>query len=235
LTKAEDPGDEQFMNRLMVLWADESKEQDEAYVKMKLHHESMLPSEAIKTDHRILVAREIITILKEMKPIFVATPFAEMIRFGDIGERRNIEVFMEMMKSVAVFNFFKKERKNDGGVDYIETSMDDYNIASALFERLHNRSGSIGKRLTQFEDKLLTHLYENSVSTFTMNDVIRWLRISQSTAHRILHGRPDVGQSYHAGIMKKCPAVTYEDITERGPDISTHKKQFLFNRIAFEK
>jgi len=236
LSKTEDPGDEQFMNRLLVIWADDSSKQDMAYVGLKANNESKKPSEMDKEDKSILVCREIIRKLKEMPPVYVVTPFAHRIRFADIKERRNIELFYELVKAAAVLNYFKKEMKKDGDIEYIESDLHDFEIAASLFMRLHGVVGSISRRLTPMEDRLLTYLFEHNVSLFTITDIIHWLKISYATAHRVLHGRQDVNQSYHSGVMKKCPALTFEDVSEKmGETESVRKKRFKFDRALYEQ
>jgi primase-polymerase (primpol)-like protein len=144
LTSVSTQGSEELIKRQMGYDVDTSDAQDKAYIEFEKQRAISAVEEFPTTDD-VLRCREIIRILKENEDgsariIGIDIPFAERIVWTDTENRRNFNIFMDMVRSFAMLRFMQRERSDDGN---IIATVDDFNDAKrhyglrAGMQRLH--------------------------------------------------------------------------------------------------
>lgn len=144
LTSVSTQGSEELIKRQMGYDVDTSDAQDKAYIEFEKRR-ALNAIEEFPTTEDVLTCREIIRILKEnedgsVRIIGVDIPFAARIVWTDTENRRNFNIFMDMVRSFAMLRFMQRERSREGN---IIATVDDFNDAKrhygvrAGMQRLH--------------------------------------------------------------------------------------------------
>ncbi len=144
LTSVSTQGSEELIKRQMGYDVDTSDAQDKAYIEFEKRR-ALNAIEEFPTTEDVLTCREIIRILKEnedgsVRIIGVDIPFAARIVWTDTENRRNFNIFMDMVRSFAMIRFMQRERSHEGN---IIATVDDFNDAKrhygvrAGMQRLH--------------------------------------------------------------------------------------------------
>ena len=130
LTSVNDTGSLEFLNRQINLAVDESKEQDERVMKLQLKKAVSGDIDLAVTD-QVLICREIIRTIKS-KLFTVTIPYAERVIWNNPDNRRNLNQFLDIIKSFAVFNYRNRTKVNE---DTIEANEIDFQNAVSLYTK----------------------------------------------------------------------------------------------------
>jgi len=174
LTSVDSQGSEQLINRQIGFGVDESPEQDEKVTAFELEKARAGKPEFDVTDD-VLICREIILNIKEdetgaQRLFTVKIPFANRIEWLDKKNRRNLPIFLDMIKGYAALNFKQRETIN-GAVIATE---DDFKAA----ERLYNTRGGFQKlHIHEREKEMLQYIVDNS-GELTTDDLMSKLNLS---------------------------------------------------------
>jgi len=109
---------------------DTSDSQDKAYIDFE-RQRAAKAIEEFPMSEDVLTCREIIKFLKETEDgepriVGVDIPFNERIVWTDTENRRNFNIFMDMIRAFAVFRFMQRELSENGS---IIATIDDFNDA----------------------------------------------------------------------------------------------------------
>lgn len=210
LSKVEDAGDDQVLNRMLTVWIDDSHRQDEKVLRHLKKVEAGVRSEPTEAEEN-LVCREIWNILKE-KLVHVRIPYAEMIKFSDVHNRRNPSVLMDLIKSHALlFSMQREIPMQDPDVKCIDADKTDFYAALKIYKDICRDNGDITSNLTKNEKKALEVLEKMGWEYVTIRMIQEVLNFSYHKARRIFHGYSSRGSSY-AGLLEKCPAISLDEM-----------------------
>lgn len=105
MASADDMADDQFHNRCLQPWCDDSEEADREFFEHMLHEEAYGDDE--EKARRFAVCRAMWSAIgAEVIPVWV--PFAPAIRFGDMRNRRNGRIFVDLIKCFARIRFMQR-------------------------------------------------------------------------------------------------------------------------------
>jgi len=119
-------------NRCFVLDVDETKAQTERIQELQRRRKT---PEGVTADERAEGAiRRHHAAQRLLESVRVVIPYAERIRFpaDSVRTRRDHARFLNLIEAVAFLHQFQRERREVGGVEYIEATLDDYNLARRL-------------------------------------------------------------------------------------------------------
>ncbi|MGB7902827.1 MAG: hypothetical protein WCG09_10370 [Halobacteriota archaeon] len=156
LTSVRTQGSEELIKRQLGYDVDTSEAQDKAYIEFeKLRALKCVEEFPITED--VLTCREIIGILKENEDgspriMGVDIPFSRRIVWTDTENRRNFNIFMDMVRSFAMFRFMQRERSEEGNIIATEA---DFNDAKRHYSA---RAGMQALHLDETQKKFCQHL-----------------------------------------------------------------------------
>jgi hypothetical protein len=229
MASADDVADDQFHNRCLQPWSDDSDEADREFF------EHMLNTEAFGDDataaRRFAVCRAMWRRIEaEVLPVWVW--FAPAIRFGDQRNRRNGKIFIDIIKAFARIRFMQRSRDDRGR---IVATLDDFRDALTLYHELISDAGSQVNQLTPDEARVLRLIEMMHCDSFTRNDLVSATGLPAQRVYRILHGRPDRGTG---GLLEKCPAITDQEvnvsINTEGIRHGHREKRYYFDTAVYK-
>ncbi|WP_214084413.1 hypothetical protein [Methanoculleus sp.] len=205
MASADDMADDQFHNRCLQPWCDDSEEADREFFEHMLREEAYGEDEEEKA-RRFAVCRAMWSAIgAEVIPVWV--PFAPAILFGDMRNRRNGRIFVDLIKCFARIRFMQRPRDDRGR---IVAAIDDFRDALTLYHELTDESGSQVNQLTPDEARILRLVELMHRESFNRNDLVAASGLPPIRIYRILHGRAERGTG---GLLEKCPALTYQDVS----------------------
>lgn len=157
LTSVDDQGSEQLVNRQLGFGVDDSSKQDTDIIRFeKAKADTAVEDWPITAD--VLVCRELIRIIKEggdgKQRIFsVRIPFANCIAWGDVKNRRNFPIFLDLIRGFAVLRFMQREVQNN----CIIATVKDFEDAKRLYDA---RAGLQKLHITETEKLFLMTLLQ---------------------------------------------------------------------------
>nr|WP_303714758.1 hypothetical protein [Methanoculleus marisnigri] len=205
LAKVEDIGDDQVMNRMLTVWIDDSVDQDKRVFEYMKEAEAAGRNTA-KDD--ILICRAIWEAVKaEVLPVRI--PFARRIQSSTTQNRRNPGMLFDLIKCRARLFSLQRDRDDDGAVI---ARPEDFVAAAKLYSALSGTAGGQETKLTKNEAAALATVAQMGVEVFTVRQLQSALGLSYHQTYRLLHGYRNNRAAY-AGLLEKCPAVSYIDAT----------------------
>jgi putative DNA primase/helicase len=204
MASAEDRTDDQFHNRCLQPWVDDSVEADQKFADHFLAQ--VASGEDGDLDPRFDVCKVMWSfILDEPKPVWVW--FAEAIEFQDVSNRRNVRIFIDLIMSFARIRYRQRQVDDRGR---IIATLEDFESAVDLYSALVTDKGSQALQLTSEMNDLLLAIRDRGLDQFTINDLVHRTRAPYQTIRRILKGRPERNQP---GLLDKCPVIRTKVIT----------------------
>jgi hypothetical protein len=182
LTSVDSQGDDQFVKRQISYGVDETATQDEAVITFELEKARDGRSEFPVTDD-VLICRQIIRHIKEdenaeQRLFTVKIPFTDRIVWLDKKNRRNLPIFLDMIKGYTVLNF--KQREKIDGNCLLATETD---FESA--KRLYNSRGGLQKlHITEREKEMVQHIVEEGGELAT-DDLMEVMKVSEQRIRQI--------------------------------------------------
>lgn len=203
LNSVDDEQSIQLLNRTFGAEVDESTEQDDAVALRELELAEAGTAGMPETDD-VLMCREIIRDIKENLYI-VRIPFARDIIWKDKKNRRNLPIFLDLVRAFAILRHRQRERDQSGA---LMADMQDFADAKILYT---SRQEAQGTKLTATERKLCEFLNRNGneMSYHLLADV---MKVGESRITQILMGRKDVPDS---GLIYKVPGLHVEKRSEK--------------------
>lgn len=204
----------QALNRQFGVTIDESPEMDDEVTKLQLKKAETGELKYPVTDE-VLICREILKIIKE-KLLIVKIPFARQIVWTGGANRRNLNIFLDILRAFTMLRFKQRVACGD---NVIEATIEDYNDASQLY---FHRAETQTTKLNDKELKLMHILASNG--DLDSNQLQELMGTSQAQIHYWMHGRKNSG-----GLLAKSPELQCKDArvtieTSRGYSMSVTKK-----------
>ena len=176
--------DEQTRNRMMDIPVDESDESDEMVYEKQVDNAKTGADEFPETNE-VLLCREIFRIIKNLDPTPIVIPFADDIPWKNKNNRRNFDMFLELIKAHTVIRHLQRDKTDDGA---LIAASDDYHDAAILYK---GRKEAEETKLTDPERQIIRALED--YGDLTEQDLVRILKVPTTTLHYRLHGRKDRG------------------------------------------
>ena len=240
IAKVEGAGDDQVMNRMLLVWVDESAEQDRKVLERILDEAAQDPDEPIGEPHEVAVCRAVWDLLHTTGTVEVSlAKLGRRIRFNSARNRRNPIMFLDMVKSVALLRSRQREwRELQNGTIRVYATVDDFETAKGVFTALDGESGSQTHKLTQSEEDVIKVIVKAELVEFTLADLQRLTGLPHNTLYKRMKGYATRGQS-HTGLLSKCPAISLVDRSEAEPSdqgtgaIRRRQDAYQFNQAVY--
>ena len=182
LTSVDSQGSEQLLNRQIGFGVDESSAQDDNVTAFELTKALEGKPEFEITDD-VLTCREIIQEIKtdskgKERLSIVKIPYALRIEWLDRKNRRNLPIFLDMVKGYTALNFMQREHDIEGALIATES---DFKAA----ERLYNtRGGFQSLHIHEREKEMLQYIVNNGEG-LTTADLMSKMNLSASRIRQI--------------------------------------------------
>ena len=128
--------DEELLNRCIVLSVDEDRAQTQAIHKLQRERQTIEGHLARREAEKILKTHR--NAQRLLKPLFIANPFARGLTFPDNRTRlrRDHVKYLTLIRAIALLHQHQREIKNAQGVEYIEVTREDIDVADRLMAEL---------------------------------------------------------------------------------------------------
>lgn len=188
----------QAINRQFGVTIDESKEMDDEVRDFQLV-KAITGEVKFPITDEVLVCREMMRIIKETI-VAVTIPFAKNIVWRGEGNRRNLPIFLDIVKAFAVLRI---KQRVECGESVIEATIVDFDDAHKLY---CNRAETQTTKLNDLELKLI-HILSSSGDMDTTH-LQKMMGTYQTKIHNLMHGR-----SGKSGLLSKVPELRCEKAT----------------------
>lgn len=241
VAKAEGTGDDQVLNRMLMVWVDESEEQDRAVLAGVLARELRDDDQPDGEPREVRVCRAMWERLARQAGLVEVnlSRFAHRIRFSSSRNRRNPIMLIDLIRSAAMLRYFQREHRTlEAGATRIYATEEDFTTAAAIFTALHGTSGSQDVKLTQREAQILDVIDLADLGEFTVLKLQALTRLPYQQIYRTFMGYISRGAKY-SGLLEKCPALGTLDKSISSPDdsgsgtIRRRLTAFTFNREIY--
>ena len=213
LTSVDDNQSMQLLNRQFGGGVDDSNEQDEKVMGFQIQQaihgeESFSETEDTKTCQEIL--RNVKSQLFRVK-----IPFLTSLKWYDTENRRNLPIFLDIIKSFAVLRYKQRPIEDD----YLIAMPQDYFDARDLYcSRAENQK----LKLSDGEKKICEYLRD--VEEADTASLCRFLKITHGRLSQIMGGKD--GKS---GLLEKVNGLTVEKVSVKSDDTTTHKNMYALS------
>lgn len=192
-------GDEQVLDRQLILWADDSKEQKRAIQSTLMKNACDPDHDADERDYGVCRA---LWSLVTMETVVI--PFAERIGCDEQMDPRNIKLMLALLQSHALLRAPCRERDDKGR---LVAELEDFQAACQIINPLlGNIGGSQKLKLSSSGAKVLGYLAEMGSEIIEFPEIRRACGISQSSLAKALYGNHDHDHQTE-GLLSVCPAI----------------------------
>lgn len=201
LTSVDDNQGLQLLNRQFGGSVNESKEQDKKVAKYELE-KAFSGTIGYPENDDVKVCREIIRNIK--KQLFtVKIPYSEKIEWTDDRNRRNLSIFLDLIRGFAVLNYKQRETDEEGA---LVADITDFYNAKELYE---SRSREQGLKITDTESRLLDILSKRKEAT--RNELALEMGVSVGRISQLMNGK----KYTDSGLLYKISGLSIEKRSER--------------------
>ena len=226
LVSVDNEFDIQMLNRQIAVTVDDSPEIDRLVKEQQLRISGTGEPEYPET-FEVHVCREIYRTIKQMF-VRVVIPFHDRINWKGESNRRNLPLFLDMIKVYALFNYQQREhRENIHGGYEILANEDDYRCAAELYIMRAERQNN---KLTDNETLIIDFLASHG--TADINRISEATGLIHNTVQRLLLGRKDRGAG---GLLSKVKELQVDLVTREYDGGHTTRKEFSlmkYNRLS---
>jgi hypothetical protein len=221
--------DEQAANRFLCVDVDGGTEQDQKVYDKQIDLELAGVTGETVTD-MILTCRAIYDILRQ-ENYKIVVPFARALIWNNLNNRRNIDMFKDIIKSVALYSIRNREKINDTYIADIK----DYEIALKIYRQISdtnttNLSGVELEIMRFIQGKTFKAGQGSTTSTLggaTTKEIADHIKKSNGTARNHM-----VGRNGRLGLIDKVPGLVENKHTDtkfdRESGLGTSRKQHNF-------
>jgi hypothetical protein len=212
MTSVDGFDDEQMGNRFLSLDVDCSESQDVKVYHKKMEAEMRLTyKDTVPED--VLICRCIYDILgSEDSTYNIIVPFATCIDFKDKSNRRNVSIFLDLIKSVALYNVRQREFYCDA---YLAT-IEDYERAKEIYAKFADNNAT---NLTNQELDILDFVKTSKGCGKSYTDIANKFDLSETRIKQIVNGKYGDG-----GLRYKVPGFREMERLEREAVLSNFEE-----------
>lgn len=211
LTSVDDDMSTQTINRLFGVPVDESEDMDQIVMEFELK-KAETGEDDFPMSEEVLVCREIFHIIKEHF-FRVIIPFSSNIVWADKRNRRNLSIFLDIVRSFAIYRFSQREHIDEST---IVATVDDFEDARVLY---CNRGETQTTKLTSLENRIIRFIAQTGDVDSAMLQTA--MNITRARVSQIMRG-----QRNDAGLLSKYPGLRVRDVTDRDGDRTTRRKMY---------
>jgi DNA primase len=194
-TTTGDLTDDETANRVLQVRMDASEAQTKAVLDAQRQRAATVPGPA---DQAIIARHQAAQRL--LQPIPVIIPFAQQIPFPTqhTRARRDHQRLLDLVCAIAFLHQYQRRHGQAQGVDFIEASPDDYDLAAQLMQRcLGYAFDDLSPKARELYECIQRRLREQSQSTVTRGDIVRW------TSWKLGPVRKQLAQLVELGYLRK--------------------------------
>ncbi|ATU08035.1 hypothetical protein [Methanohalophilus portucalensis] len=180
LNSVEMKGGDELQNRQTSFAADNSKKQDESVFNIQQRKAMLGEIPDLADDENVLICRAMFDIYAKNLDI-VVIPFADKIKWNDKKNRRNFDMFLDMVKGFTMLNFRQRKKNNSG---YYIATIEDFREAEKIY---HKIAVSQTTKLTKAEIKMANRISINGNAGITVNELTKSLKISDTMVRKRLN------------------------------------------------
>ena len=148
------------------------------------------------------VCRKIIRNIK--KQLFIVKiPYSEKIEWKDDRNRRNLSIFLDLIRGFAVLNYMQRATDEEGA---LIANVDDFNNAKELYK---SRSKKQGLKITDAESRLLDILSKRKEAN--RNELALEMGVSVGRISQLMNGR----RGKDSGLLYKISGLSIEKRNEK--------------------
>jgi len=223
-------GDEQILDRQLVFWTDESKEQKQA-VSDALMKRASNPGMGDEEEKDMVVCRAIWNYVPQA---VVSIPFADRIGFNEWMDARNIKMMISLIQTNALMHAATREIDDEGNL--VASEEDFFAAAGLMNPLLNNVGGSQRMKLSANASKVLAFLSEKWSGEVPFSEIRRATGMSTTQLSNALFGRNDAKTD---GLLSSCNAlevVTLSESVDDGVGRKTvgNRKAIRWSRETYE-
>lgn len=174
-------------NRSFLIYLDESKEQD----KKVMQYQRLLAAGKINLEEEHEQRTFLKNVQRVLKPVRVINPYAEYLEIPDevFKPRRTNAHYLGFIEAVTFYHQYqrKEEVNTDTGECYIQTTLEDIEIANSLLkEILLRKSDELNKATRSYFEYLKAYLKTENKNTFSTKEIRQALRTNPSSQKRYM-------------------------------------------------
>ncbi|MDD1728309.1 MAG: hypothetical protein LUQ50_04465 [Methanospirillum sp.] len=226
IAKVEGAGDDQVFNRMLTCWIDDTEEQDRKVLDRTLASAEEMPDATCDVNEEVMVCRQI---WNDLKPVWVVIPFARRIRFQSAENRRNPDMFLDLIRTSAAICQRQREVRIIQDITCVIATEQDFRQAASLFVALNGETGGQDNKLTKRESALIKALSSFGSVEVTVAELQQVTGWTSSSVSKLLHGYLSYGKVY-SGILDKCPAVSFleRSVTRGNEGETTYRRARVY-------
>lgn len=174
-------------NRSFLIYLDESKEQD----KKVMQYQRLLAAGKINLEEEHEQRTFLKNVQRVLKPVRVINPYAEYLEIPDevFKPRRTNAHYLGFIEAVTFYHQYQRteEVNTDTGECYIQTTLEDIEIANSLLkEILLLKSDELNKATRSYFEYLKAYLKTENKNTFSTKEIRGALRTNPSSQKRYM-------------------------------------------------
>ncbi|MDC1162388.1 hypothetical protein OAT18_02985 [Tenacibaculum sp.] len=221
-------------NRSFLLYIDESSAQDERIMAyQRMHYAGK-----VDIDQQLRCAKLLRNAQRILEPIKVINPYAEYLELPKsvFKPRRTNIHYLQLIEVITFYHQFQRERLTDEqtGEDYIETSLNDIQLANTLIkEVLLRKSDNLNTATRNHLEELIEYLKNHQKKTFSNQEIRRAFRLKEPTHRRYRNSLSEEGFIQKRTDIKGV-STSYELVyTDEFKDLETSIEKAL--ELCIEK
>lgn len=220
-------------NRCILLYIDDSKEQD----KRIMCYQQKASAGIINAAQEAQIRQKLQNTQRLLRPIKVVNPYAQIIDLPEevFKPRRTLLLLLSFIETITYYHQYQREvRTNEAsGQQYIETTKSDVEAAFSLMkEVLFSKSDELTKASRKFLERLKGHVKDGQV--FYTQEIRKQLRVSSTTVHRYIRELQQNGYIKYKGGNKfkgyEYQIVDYDEYKKLKDDID-QKLEDIISKI----
>ncbi|PVD49353.1 DNA primase [Terrimonas sp.] len=173
-------------NRCILLYTDQTRDQD----KRINEYQTKLSAGEVNKEREQQYKELFKNIQRVLRPIHIINPYAKYIVLPEqvFKPRRTMTLLLGFIEAVTFYHQYQREvKKDNAGQLYIETSIEDIEAAfNLLKDVLFSKSDELAKATRNFFEQLKQYLTDNSLDSFTPQQIRKIFRIEPRTIQRYI-------------------------------------------------
>jgi hypothetical protein len=213
ITSVDTSQDMQVLNRQVGLDIDGTEDQTKKVIDHLLE-DAGKPEEDFPITEEVLICRAMVLEMKKHS-FMVTIPFWKRIKWTDYSSRRNPSIFLDMIRSNAVWNFMQRNSTEE---DFIEASEQDFQDAKTLYV---GRADTLIDKLSKSERRLAEAIIEKKGEIYR-EEAANMLKVSVNRISQLVHG-----ENGKTGLLQKLPGFDVEKVTLKEEDKNVQKVRLV--------
>ena len=210
-------------NRSFLIYLDESKEQD----KKVMHYQRLLSAGKINLEEEHKTKEFLKNVQRVLKTVKIINPYAEYLEIPDevLKPRRSNAHYLGFIEAVTFYHQYQRteEVNTDTGEIYIQTTLEDIEIANAMMKDiLLRKSDELNKATRSYFEHLKAYLKTENKTTFSTKEIRQALRTNPSSQKRYMllllsnnYIKKVKGKKERGFVYEVCSFEEYEQLKNK--------------------